>query len=181
MASIFLHRSPTPSENDYAKYRPYLREDFYECCAYCLLHEFFAGGKENFELDHFRPKSRPEFRDLINEYTNLYYSCHPCNHVKYNHWPSEGLHAKGFQFVDTCKEIFSVHFEEKNGYWNPISNAGRYTEERLRLNSEHKIKIRQMIAELLSLLGKPAIDWDKPLKSQVAAIINLNRADFSSE
>ncbi|MCI0691606.1 HNH endonuclease [candidate division KSB1 bacterium] len=181
MDSIFSRRSPAPSESNYAKYRPYIREDFRECCAYCLMHETYAGGEENFELDHFRPKSRPEFSGLINEYANLYYACHPCNHQKHNHWPSEELRAKGFQFVDTCNESFSIHFEEDDGYWNPISNAGRYTEERLRLNSGHKTKIRKMIAEWLSLLGEPSIDWNRPLKSQIAIIVNLNRTECSSE
>ena len=173
MTSIFSHRSPVPSENNYAKYRPYIREDFSECCAYCLMHEIFAHGQENFELDHFKPKSKPEFAHLVHQYTNIYYSCHVCNKNKWSHWPSAELYFKGYRFVDTCKENFSAHFEDKDGYWNPISPAGEYTAEKIRLNSRHNIQIRQMIREWLSWLGEPSIDWDKPLKLQVAVVINL--------
>src|SRR4030095_2488898 len=68
MASIFSHRSPTPmTTQDYRRFRPYIREDFNECCAYCLLHELLAGGTENFELDHFKPKSRyPDLTHMTN-------------------------------------------------------------------------------------------------------------------
>ena len=77
---VFLRRrNPPPKVNDYTKYRPLVREDFRECCAYCLLHEIIAGGEANFELDHFRPKSHPEFAGLVNGFYNLYYSCHVCN------------------------------------------------------------------------------------------------------
>ncbi|HEY85750.1 MAG TPA: hypothetical protein G4N96_11650 [Chloroflexi bacterium] len=172
MASIFSHRSPALSENNYRKYRSYIREDFSECCAYCLMHETFARGQENFELDHFKPKSEPEFSSLIHEYTNIYYSCHVCNQQKWKHWPSEELYSKGYRFVDTCKENFSMHFEDKEGYWEPISPAGEYTTEKIRLNSRHNIEIRQMIMGLLSLFGEPPIDWDRPLKSQLMIIVN---------
>ncbi len=178
MTPVFFHRSPTPSEGNYAKYRSYIREDFSECCAYCLMPEMFAGGQENFELDHFKPKSK--FPDLIHEYTNIYYSCHVCNQQKWEHWPSKELHSKGYRFVDTCKENFSAHFEDKDGYWKPISLAGEYTEEKARLNSMHKIEIRRMIMGLLSLLGEPSIDWDKPSKSRVMVIINRIHTEYSS-
>jgi len=179
MASIFSHRSPSPSENNYTRYRPYIREDFSECCAYCLMHEIFAGGQKNFELDHFKPKSK--FPNLIHRYTNIYHSRHVCNQQKRDHWPSAELYSRGYRFVDTCKENFSAHYKDNNGYWIPISLAGEYTAEKIRLNSKHNIEIRQMISGLLSLLNEPSIDWDKPLKSQIAAIMNLKLADFSGE
>lgn len=177
MASIFFHRSPAPSENNYQRYRAYIREDFSECCAYCLMHETFARGEENFQLDHFKPKSKPEFHHLVHEYTNIYYSCYACNKQKRNYWPSEELYSKGYRFVDTCKENFSTHFEDRDGYWEPISPAGEYTVEKIRLNSRHNVQIRQRIMGLLSLLDEPSINWDKPLKSQVTAIVNLGRAE----
>ncbi len=173
MVSIFSHRLPTPSENNYAKYRSYIREDFNECCAYCLRYEIFAGGEESFELDHYKPRSK--YPELVHQYTNIYYSCHVCNQRKWSHWPSDELDSKGYRFVDTCKENFSTHFEDNDGYWNPISPAGEYTEAKIRLNSRHHVQIRQMIKGWLSLAGEPSIDWDKPLKSQVIAIVNLAR------
>lgn len=37
---------------------------------------------DNFELDHFKPKSDERFASLAADYYNLYYSCHVCNHYK---------------------------------------------------------------------------------------------------
>ena len=179
MASIFSHRSPAPSESNYTKYRLYIREDFSECCAYCLLHETLARGQENFELDHFKPKSK--FLDLIHQYTNIYYSCHVCNQRKRNYWPSAELYSKGYRFVDTCQENFSTHFEDKDGYWEPISPVGAYTAEKIRLNSKHNVEVRQMIVGLLSLFGEPPLDWDRPLKSQIMIIANRIHPEGSSE
>jgi hypothetical protein len=66
---VFLRRQAPPLKtDDYTKYRPFVREDFRECCAYCLLHEIIAGGEANFELNHFRPKSRLEFAGLVNDF-----------------------------------------------------------------------------------------------------------------
>ncbi len=171
--SIFSHRVPAPSENNYQKYRPYIREDFHECCAYCLMHERFANGESNFELDHFKPKAK--FKKLKEEYTNIYYSCHVCNKGKWQHWPSE-LRSKGYRFVDTCSENFSDHFVDEDGYWKPISHAGEYTEEMIRLNSRHHIEIRQMIKNLFNQYTGSLLDWNKPLKDQIDPIIDaLNK------
>lgn len=175
MGSIFSHRVPAPSANDYKKYRPYIREDFHECCAYCLMHEAFARGVENFELDHFKPKSKfPELRDT---YTNIYYSCHPCNQSKAAIWPNPELESQGFRFIDVCKETFSEHFVDEDGYWKPITNAGRYTEEKIRLNSRHNIHIRRMIKKLLSSLDRP-LDWNIPLKAQVLLLLDDYNLDL---
>lgn len=87
--SVFSRRETAPPPSDRSRYRSLVREDFSECCAYCLLHEFLAGGASNFEIDHFRPKSL--FADLIDDYFNLYYSCHVCNQYKGAAWPSEEL------------------------------------------------------------------------------------------
>ncbi|NIA02420.1 MAG: hypothetical protein GWP15_03480 [Nitrospirae bacterium] len=170
MPSIFSHRVPSPSENNYQKYRPYIREDFHECCAYCLLHERFANGERNFELDHFKPKSK--YDQLKEVYTNIYYSCHVCNRGKWHHWPSEELQSKGYRFIDTCRETFSEHFVDEDGYWKPISNAGKYTAERIRLNSPHNIEIRKMVKSLHNQLSDSVLDWDKPIKDQLIPLID---------
>ncbi|MGH9764301.1 MAG: hypothetical protein ACREDR_49125, partial [Blastocatellia bacterium] len=120
---VFTRRQPPPPfEKSYIKYGPLVREDFSECCAYCLLHEIACSGKDNFELDHFRPKSNPLFASLINDFYNLYYSCHVCNHYKGSFWPAEDLEAEGYRFVDLCAERFSSHFtEDFDGRWSPVT------------------------------------------------------------
>src|SRR5215213_3702452 len=117
--AVFDRRAVPPlSEEQYQRYRRYVREDFRECCAYCLLHELLAGGQDNFELDHFFPKSKPSPLAWPADFYNLYYACHICNHYKSNCWPSDGLLEKGYRFVDFCREEFSQHFAANgDGSW----------------------------------------------------------------
>jgi hypothetical protein len=161
-----------PGKASYTKYRPYVREDFCECCAYCLLHEIIAAGQDNFELDHFRPKSNPLFASLVNDFYNIYYSCHVCNHYKGNSWPEPDLEDAGYSFVDLCKEKFSTHFkEEPNGHWLPLTRAGEYTEAKLRLNREHLVEIRGLLREIAQLRGEEPIDWDSPCRNRIKELI----------
>src|SRR5713101_7464175 len=103
--SHFRRRTPAPeARGGYQAYRPHVREDFRETCAYCLLHELWAAGVENFELDHFYP--RKYFPERLNDYYNIYYSCHPCNHIKHDKWPTPYLQAQGIGFVDLCRDDF---------------------------------------------------------------------------
>ena len=70
---IFRRSFDVRVQGSYTAYRPFLRRDFAFRCAYCLRHEFFFGGGEAGEIDHFRP--RHLFPDLLNNYDNLYWSC----------------------------------------------------------------------------------------------------------
>jgi hypothetical protein len=131
----------------YLTFRPYVRDDFRGTCAYCLLLELFAGGQENFELDHFRP--RHLFESLLNDFYNIYWACHPCNHIKRGAWPSEELQKQGYSFVDFCAADFSDHFrEDADGGWIPLSQSGAYTADRLRLNRPHLKEIRRLLRQL---------------------------------
>jgi hypothetical protein len=87
----FIRRAsaPTTKRSDYRGFRQHVRQDFRKTCAYCLLDETWAAGPENFELDHFRPKSI--FPQLALSYYNLYWSCHVCNRLKRDLWPARHL------------------------------------------------------------------------------------------
>jgi uncharacterized protein (TIGR02646 family) len=131
------------------KVRAQVRQDFVRTCAYCLLEEFYAAGKENFELDHFRPKSRPEFSHLINNFYNLYYCCHPCNKKKGSIWPSQEQSALGFRFLDFCEDEFEEHYRKlPDGRWEALTSAAEYTMIHLRLNRSHLVRIRLVLETL---------------------------------
>ena len=151
--AVFRRRGSPPGPfKHYSAYRPFVREDFEECCAYCLLHEILAAGQESFELDHFRPRSLPGFAALAHDFYNLYYTCRPCNLLKGNAWPDHSLEAAGYGFLDLCAETFSAHFqEESDGSWLPLSRRAEYTLERLRLNRTHLVKIRRYLRESSSM------------------------------
>src|SRR5262245_27534597 len=94
----FIRTVPAPLvTGGYQGYREYVRTDFCHRCAYCLMAELFAAGRENFELDHFQPKSR--FLDREQDFYNLYYACHPCNMSKHDFWPPKDLEDRGLTSV----------------------------------------------------------------------------------
>jgi hypothetical protein len=146
----FTRTTPCPKlSGGYPAFRPYVRADFERRCAYCLLEELYSGGQENYELDHFRPRSI--FPELEGDFYNIYYSCHPCNHIKHNNWPSEALQQQGIYLVDLCASDFDQHFEEKpDGVWKGHTTSGSYTIDILRLNRDHLVEIRRLINELLN-------------------------------
>jgi uncharacterized protein (TIGR02646 family) len=144
----FRRTRPAPTvRGGYAAYRPHVRSDFEKTCAYCLLQELWAGGEENFELDHFKPRN--PFTALIKDFYNLYWSCHPCNHIKWGYWPSEELQEQGIGFVDLCQDDFETHFVEKDdGTWEGLTPSARYTIDVLNLNRPHLKEIRRRIRDL---------------------------------
>lgn len=126
MAIFTRQANPSLGASGYRAYLPWVRADFRECCAYCLFHEVLAGGPDNFELDHFRPKSGHENPCEAELFLNLYYACHVCNKYKAAQWPSDAVREKGYRFVDPCTEDFSEHFRtESDGRWTPIFSSGR--------------------------------------------------------
>jgi len=137
-------RVAPPGQSTYAGYRTYVREDFRRSCAYCVLAEIYAGGEENFELDHFRPQSI--FPEDAKSYFNLYYSCHVCNRIKHHKWPSPLLLRKGIGFVDLCSQDFETQFRESpDGTWQGLTLSAEYTIDALRLNRPHLVELRRRI------------------------------------
>ena len=142
----FIRTTPAPEViGNYSKFRPYVRADFRMCCAYCLIGELFAGGEENYELDHFCPQSL--FSERVNDFYNLYYACHVCNNIKRAQWPPQELIDRGIGFVDLCNVDFDQHFQElPDGRWHPLSQSAEYTLRQLRLNRPHLLRLRQFLS-----------------------------------
>lgn len=143
----FTRTSPAPIvKGDYPAYRPFVRKDFEQCCAYCYLHERHAAGEFNFQLDHYRPKHL--FPNLRKQFENLYWSCSVCNGIrsKYKHWPSDELLAKGICFVDLCKDDFDQHYEIlPDGRLKALTPSADYTIDKINLNSDHLVKLRAIL------------------------------------
>jgi hypothetical protein len=146
---LFTRNEQPPLLKKYRLYKIYLRKDFQFRCAYCLIHEAHYGGLRNFHVDHFRPKSRPEFHHLVLFYPNLYYACSLCNTFKGAWWPSTADFAAGRRFVDPCKEdAYEKHFElnQNDGTLRPLSVMGEYTLEHIWLDRPqlNKHRLRQL-------------------------------------
>ncbi len=77
-------RTCKKSYSNYKSYKPFLKKDFCNRCAYCNLSD--ADITTYFEVDHFVPKSAfMKIRGceyLEYDYVNLIYSCPNCNRAK---------------------------------------------------------------------------------------------------
>jgi len=65
-------------------------------CSYCDGHAIDAQGVPS--IDHFRPKSRPEFYALACTWSNLFLSCSACNHAKREKWSEALLHGDALDY-----------------------------------------------------------------------------------
>lgn len=130
-----VRRAQQPKRyKDSKRYKPFLRVDFTYRCAYCGVTEHRWGSERNFVVEHFRPRSL--FPELATHYPNLYYACNRCNDLKGDQWPSEAQWREGVGWVDPCLSDPEVdHLAERpDGTLTPLSLAGHYTIEHLRLN-----------------------------------------------
>lgn len=139
----FRRRQTPPEPVRWQKTKPFLRLDFDRRCAHCLVPESHFGPPSNFHIDHFRPKSLPQFAHLVNDYNNLYYVCADCNRFKSNTWPSPKLEQLGFSFVDPCEDDHLYHWRVSlQGFVQPLTFPGEYTITRLNLNRAFLVEWR---------------------------------------
>jgi len=77
---IHIRRHGPAGWANYARYRPWLRDEFCFRCVYCLIREQWVDMRRGFQIDHSIPqKLRP---DLKADYDNLLYLCPSCNNLK---------------------------------------------------------------------------------------------------
>lgn len=110
---------------DYKGYKNYLEKDFTSRCGYTYCQQEWFGGKRNFQIDHFKPKSiNPE---LETKYSNLVYSCSYVNRAKSD---DVGI------YIDPCDVDYNDHFyRDELGNIYPIesSDSAIYMYKRLKL------------------------------------------------
>lgn len=117
-------RSQVKKKSSYRSYKPELRVDFRHECCYCRLREPEVGGPKVMQIDHYRPKSRPEFARLTNDYSNLYYCCPECNRKKSNYWPSYLQRVLGQEVIDVCEEELECHISTSGHAWEGTTAKG---------------------------------------------------------
>ena len=147
--SLVVRKQRPPVLTDYRKYKRYLRLDFERRCAYCHIPESRYGTPGNYAVDHFRPKSRPEFKYLICRYSNLLYACRDCNGFKGATWPHAKLTRLGFRFLNPCREDMSAQWTAaEGGRLVPKTRAAEYMIARLQLNRQFLCDWRREKREL---------------------------------
>lgn len=81
------YRFQWPQRNGQKLYdvaRAALAEMTAQRCSYCDGYPLSATGKD--EIDHFRPKTRAEFYELVSAWENLFLICTSCNGAKRDRW-----------------------------------------------------------------------------------------------
>jgi hypothetical protein len=100
------------------------------------------------ELDHFRPKSRKEFRHLANNPLNLHYACRSCNGLKSNNWPAPGTKRTFFGvagFIDAFEVNRSAYFfVARNGALRPLKHPAAYMATLLALDRPFLRRLREL-------------------------------------
>jgi len=76
-------------------------------CSYCDAYPLKATGR--YEIDHFRPKTREEFYELVCTWDNLFLICTACNGAKRDQWEPPLLRPddEGYAF----ERYFLFNFE----------------------------------------------------------------------
>lgn len=115
----------------YPAYRENLRYDFWYSCAYCSIAEIEACGIA-FNIDHYKPQSLPDAD--VNFYSNLMWSCSPCNGSKSDHWESDEARASGLRFLRPDQDDLTQHYSIVQSVLVPLTISAEYTVEILNLN-----------------------------------------------
>ncbi|MCA9589933.1 MAG: HNH endonuclease [Myxococcales bacterium] len=124
-------------------YREALRRDFWFSCGYCNLAESEACGK-GFQVDHYQPVER--MPELDREYTNLHWSCQPCN-VKKSDLPEDPERLQGYRFFCADHDDPEEHFGPGANVERIVSKTekvGRYSLEVLDLNRRLLREVRKL-------------------------------------
>jgi hypothetical protein len=152
-------RTCTKTYKNYGSFKKYIVEDFNNRCGYCDDLDKFNGGKNNYQIDHLKPKKL--FSELETDYINLVYSCPFCNRAKWDKW------KKKDGFIDPCDEEYDNHLERNSrGQIKCKSEQGKYIHTNLNLHlKRHELlwlieKIIQQKEELISF--KKALEKTHP-------------------
>lgn len=115
-------------------------------CAYC--DDYPLGTRED-SIDHYRPKSIPDFYALVCKWENLYYACGNCQSFKGEHWSHETLLIAPDESGYSFSRFFIINRTDWTIEHNPHASVAdqeraKYTIETLGLqDSKHKIGRKQ--------------------------------------
>jgi hypothetical protein len=137
-----------PLEGSYSDWKEQIANDCWEQCVYCAIHESRYGGLDNFHVEHYKPKSLPQFENLINAIANLFFACAICNRFKGNDWPGDPVEDHSISaYPDPAScDYNSLFVWQTNFLLRGRYQASRYILERLYLNRPQLILERRMFA-----------------------------------
>ena len=136
-------------------YQHEIAEDCVCRCVYCDSHEQEMGGREQMQIDHFRPYTRAGFEHLENLPENFHHACGRCNSLKSDKWPSTHPtepHDGSVGFVDPFADDRRRYFKvAEDGELIPLQPPAEYLIRVLALNRRH-LKLLRLLRIYRSLL-----------------------------
>lgn len=107
-----------------------VRRAFAYRCAYCGVHEIWAGAE--LTVDHYQPRAA----NGTDELANLVYACHRCNQYKADYWPTPEEALAGFIVLHPQRHDLSLHYRENEltGTLEPLTATGAFNLRLLHLN-----------------------------------------------
>lgn len=117
--------------------RDFLSREASGRCVYCAVHENRLGGRQVFHVDHYKPKSRDEFKALTNTLSNLYYACPICNRFKHDKWPNDPRDDHGIAAIPEPAQVNYSNlfvFDSSTGKIKGKYADSKYLEQALFLN-----------------------------------------------
>ena len=148
-----------PELKPYGTYKTKLVEDFNGRCGYTDCNHLWFGGKRNFHIDHFKPKSK--YPHLETKYSNLVYSCSYVNIAKSD---------DDYDYLDPCDDDLNDHFYRTiSGEIFPFDHSDRakymYTKLKLYLKRYSVIymldEIRNKMSEIKKVIESIEEEEDK--------------------
>ena len=113
------------------------------------------GGREQMQIDHFRPYTRAGFESLKDTPANFHHSCARCNSLKSDKWPSTSHtepHDGIVGFVDPFADNRRLYFRvADDGELIPLRPPANYLIRVLALNRRHLklLRLRRIYHGLL--------------------------------
>jgi hypothetical protein len=127
--------------SSYESYRPWLEDEFYFRCIYCLNRKVWS-PTNIWAIDHLI--SQDEAPDLECEYDNLVFACQFCNQQKLSN-----------RVPDPCRVAYGECLQvEANGMVTPLNADGRRLVSVIRLNHPRFVQERCKTMKLLRILAK---------------------------
>ncbi len=102
-------------------------------CSFCDAFPLIGSSKE--PIEHFRPKSDPQFRHLAYAWSNLYYSCECCQSHKGERWDDTHELVSPDAADYECFSYFEFDF--LTGEMRPNSKASDLKQARAQTTIEH--------------------------------------------
>lgn len=143
---IAKESSPRPSfGSSYHDWKEHLLTEGKYQCVYCAININSFGGIRNFHVEHYKPKAKDKFPELINEYSNLFVACSICNCFKSDDWPNEpSTLLDNHAFPDPSKIDYSSFLEHNSNAVVESKNiTGKYIIQKLFLNRPQLILERR--------------------------------------